>query len=201
MTGVPFPAEGWSRIVPGLWQGGCEACVDGRLGPVVVRGEFDLVISLFVEPGTGPPVGVEHVVYPIPDGPLQPARARPLMELAEQAASAVRAGRRVLVRCQAGLNRSGLVTALTLVHLGHEAGDAIDLVRRGRSPEALFNADFERYVYRWAGRLRAAQLARVRELCEQVLAAAVGFPPLSEEVLAGQILDVLGRQPKPLRGS
>ena len=41
-------------------------------------------------------------------------------ELAGVVADAVGDGRRVLVRCSGGLNRSGLVVATTLVRLGHE---------------------------------------------------------------------------------
>ena len=50
----------------------------------------------------------------------------------------------VLVRCQAGLNRSGLVTALVLLLAGWEPGDAVRHIRARRSPHALFNRHFVR---------------------------------------------------------
>jgi protein-tyrosine phosphatase len=51
-------------------------------------------------------------------------------------------GEQVLIRCQAGLNRSGLVTALALMHAGYEPGDAIRQIRQQRSQMALFNDHF-----------------------------------------------------------
>ncbi|MYT19500.1 protein phosphatase, partial [Streptomyces sp. SID7760] len=55
-------------------------------------------------------------------------------------------GRTVLVRCNAGYNRSGLVVAQTLIELGREAPTAIGAVRRKRSPSALNNRLFEEYL-------------------------------------------------------
>jgi protein-tyrosine phosphatase len=48
-------------------------------------------------------------------------------------------GEQVLIRCQAGLNRSGLVIALTMMHAGFEPKDAIRQIRAQRSEMALFN--------------------------------------------------------------
>lgn len=52
----------------------------------------------------------------------------------------------VLVHCQAGLNRSGLVAALSLVKRGMAAGDAINLLRESRSPMVLCNEHFESWL-------------------------------------------------------
>lgn len=52
------------------------------------------------------------------------------------------AGDRVLIRCQAGLNRSGLVTAMLLMLAGWPAEDAIRQIRRQRAEVALVNDDF-----------------------------------------------------------
>src|SRR6478609_5242104 len=67
-------------------------------------------------------------------------------DAAEQVADAVRDGRRVLVRCSGGLNRSGLVVASALVRLGHPPADAIALVRAARGPWALTNPRFASYL-------------------------------------------------------
>ncbi|WP_051779493.1 protein-tyrosine phosphatase family protein [Streptomyces sp. NRRL S-241] len=64
----------------------------------------------------------------------------------QTAARAVQDGRTVLVRCNAGYNRSGLVIAQTLIELGHDSTTAIDLVRQRRSPSALNNRLFEEYL-------------------------------------------------------
>lgn len=57
------------------------------------------------------------------------------------------AGRKVLVTCAMGLNRSGLMTALTLMH-GYKmsAANAIKLIRGRRSPDCLSNPMFERWL-------------------------------------------------------
>lgn len=65
---------------------------------------------------------------------------------AKAAAAALHAGQRVLVTCYAGLNRSGIVSALTL-HLmtgwaGKRCAEAIRLRRKG----ALFNKQFSSYL-------------------------------------------------------
>jgi protein-tyrosine phosphatase len=50
------------------------------------------------------------------------------------------------VRCQAGLNRSGLVTALILMKEGFTAQDAINLIRSKRHEDALFNDSFANWL-------------------------------------------------------
>lgn len=52
----------------------------------------------------------------------------------------------VLVHCQAGLNRSGVVSALVLIERGHSPREAVDLLRARRSPAVLCNESFERFV-------------------------------------------------------
>ena len=48
-----------------------------------------------------------------------------------------------LVHCQAGLNRSGLVTGAALCKMGYSVDDAIMLMRYKRSPAVLINAKIE----------------------------------------------------------
>jgi protein-tyrosine phosphatase len=113
---------------------------------VVVGREFDLVISLWTREGHGPAVGVEHHVVPIPDDWLTAGEIDSVRRIAEVAADAVRARRKVLVRCYSGYNRSGLVAAQTLIELGHDSEGAIDRVRLRRSSWALHNQAFEQYL-------------------------------------------------------
>ncbi|GAA1405659.1 dual specificity protein phosphatase family protein [Kitasatospora putterlickiae] len=143
----PGPQEPWNRIVPHLWMGGHYFTPPGGgLEPAVVGGEFDLVVSLFTLPGHGPAPDVEHVVREVPDAPLSADRLLAVQEAATLTAQAVRQGRRTLVRCHSGYNRSGLVAAQALVELGHQAGSAIGLVRERRSPWALNNPLFVDYL-------------------------------------------------------
>ncbi|GGN41333.1 protein-tyrosine phosphatase family protein [Streptomyces fuscichromogenes] len=144
---VPAPDSPWSEVLPDLWMGGHEfRGRSGRLEPAVVRDEFDLVQSLLRLPGHGPDAGVEHHVWPIPDGPLDGTQLAGVIRLARAASDALGAGRSVLVRCYSGYNRSGLVVAQTLVHQGCTAEEAIRLVRARRSPWALHNELFVAYL-------------------------------------------------------
>jgi len=61
-------------------------------------------------------------------------------EVGRFVARLVEDGKRVLVHCTQGLNRSGLVVACALTYLGHEPADAIDLVRRKRGVDDGFGA-------------------------------------------------------------
>lgn len=133
--------------MPGLWMGGHEfAGQSGQLELAVVRDEFDLVQTLLRLPGHGPDPGVEHHVWPIPDGPLDGTQLAGVMRLALAAGDALDAGRKVLVRCYHGYNRSGLVVAHTLIRRGRPADDAIRLIRSRRSPWALHNELFVEYL-------------------------------------------------------
>ncbi|MGW2029770.1 protein-tyrosine phosphatase family protein [Streptomyces sp. NPDC001811] len=144
---VPAPDSPWSEVVPGLWMGGHEfRGGSGRLEFAVVRDEFDVVQSLLRLPGYGPDPGVEHHVWPIPDGPLDGTQLAGVIRLARAANEALDAGRRVLVRCYHGYNRSGLVIAHALVQRGGSADQAIRLIRARRSAWALHNELFVEYL-------------------------------------------------------
>ncbi|MFF4865976.1 protein phosphatase [Streptomyces sp. NPDC001231] len=144
---VPAPDSPWSEIVTGLWMGGHEFRThSGQLELAVVRDEFDLVQTLLRLPGHGPDPGVEHHVWPIPDGPLDGTQLAGVMRLARAACDALDQDRRVLVRCYSGYNRSGLVVAHALVRQGRTAEEAIRLIRARRSPWALHNELFVDYL-------------------------------------------------------
>ncbi|GAB2857868.1 dual specificity protein phosphatase family protein [Streptomyces deserti] len=144
---VPAPDRPWNEIVPGLWMGGHEfRDGSGHLEFAVVRDEFDLVQTLLRLPGYGPDPGVEHHVWPIPDGPLDGTQLAGVIRLAEAACEALDEGRTVLVRCYHGYNRSGLVVAHALMRQGSSAEAAIRLIRSRRSPWALHNELFVAYL-------------------------------------------------------
>jgi protein-tyrosine phosphatase len=69
-----------------------------------------------------------------------------------------RQGKRVLVTCAQGINRSGLVVALALVLDGVSAADAVRIVRRRRQhpagAQALSNQHFLRVITETAAQLR-----------------------------------------------
>lgn len=53
---------------------------------------------------------------------------------------------KTLVHCQAGLNRSNLISGLALIKQGYAPGDAINLLRDKRSPVVLCNEAFENWL-------------------------------------------------------
>lgn len=142
MTGVPWANDGWSEIIPGLYQGGIYTISTD----VVVRKEFDLVVSLHTSNGFGPHEDVEHIRVLIPDEELLEMEKRRLRELVPHIVAAVKNGKKVLVRCAAGYNRSGLIVATVLRELGYGADEAIALIRERRSRYALCNPTFVEYV-------------------------------------------------------
>ncbi|WP_431977616.1 protein-tyrosine phosphatase family protein [Micromonospora haikouensis] len=146
MDEITLPAAPWHEIIPGLWMGGHDFGDFYDPIPAIVDDEFDRVVSLFHRPGHGPHPAVAHTIARIRDGKLHDYDLDMIRDLAGSLAADVRDGRKVLIRCQAGLNRSGLLTAFVLIRLGHSPTDAIRLIRARRSPHALFNEHFVLYI-------------------------------------------------------
>lgn len=147
-------AEPWSEIIPGLFVGGHDyQTPDSSWDHGVVFDEFDVVLSLYQRPGYGPDEDVPHLYLRIPDGHLTRENLDDVRAMADLAAEAVRDGKKVLCRCQAGLNRSSLVAALAMLRLGFRPDAAIEMIRQKRSRNALFNLNFQRYIAEDARRL------------------------------------------------
>jgi hypothetical protein len=149
VTTHTWPAYAPDQILPGLFQGGTE---DDRVVGYPVpadhyrgRDEFDLIVTLYADAQPAP-WGVEEMRFGFPDGRLTPAVIERVMRIAERAYRRWTDGDRVLIRCQAGVNRSGLVTALVLMHAGMSAEEAIALIRDRRSQVVLCNGAFEAFL-------------------------------------------------------
>jgi len=143
-------------ILPGLFQGGTEddeviGCPApdhhyvGLAGHQGMSFPFDLVVTLYGDAQPAP-WGVREVRFGFPDGPLSEFSTGHAIELALQAHAAWSRGQRVLIRCQAGVNRSGLVSALVLMLEGYAADGAIALLRRQRGSVVLSNRHFEKWL-------------------------------------------------------
>jgi protein-tyrosine phosphatase len=144
---APGPDSPWNEIIHNLWMGGhYYRTPSGALEPAVVRDQFRVVVSLWEAEGHGPDPGVEHHAVPIPDDPLSADQLARVSALADTVREALRDGRRTLVRCHAGYNRSGLVVAQTLIEMGYDAPTAIKIIRERRSPFALNNEVFIDYL-------------------------------------------------------
>jgi hypothetical protein len=135
-------------IVPGLFQGGTEDHdVVWEAAEQRLRGSypFDVVVTLYAD-ANPVPWGVEELRFGFYDAALDPSDVVRVVELAQIAHARWAGGQQVLVRCQAGINRSGLVTALILMMSGMDAGSAIALIRERRSAYVLSNAHFEQWL-------------------------------------------------------
>ena len=142
----------YSEILPNLWQGGTDDDElvhegSGRLPTYSDVPEFDDVVSLNAY---SLPMGwlVKEYRFGFPDGPTSDEIYEELEKIADYAYLDWKAGKRCLVRCQAGINRSGLMVALILMRDGMSPEDAIALIRSKRSPYALENAYFVEYLTR-----------------------------------------------------
>lgn len=154
-------------VLRNLWQG--SALKPGHY-------DFDLIVlaaaELQLKADQFPGSQVLHV--PLRDVYLTDVVREQLpraIEAAKIVARFVRAGKRVLVTCAAGWNRSGLVTALSLRLLGYSADEAILLVKHARGPNALGNEVFQRQIR--ALKIAPPEVARRRLHPGQVIAATV----------------------------
>ncbi len=132
----PFDVPYISEIALNLWQGGCK---DGLVLP-----EFIIsVVSLYsaakytMNPGT--------VRYEIE---MQDSIDQAFDQVDDIArlVNELRSHGPTLVHCQAGLNRSSLITARALMFEGLTADEAISLIRQRRSPSCLCNPMFEDWL-------------------------------------------------------
>lgn len=147
------------EIGVGLWQGSFPPP-----GSMVREAGFDMVVlcarELQVSPETFPGVRVLHA--PNDDSvalPLTKEKLRIAVRAADDVVRVIQAGGRVLVTCAAGLNRSGLVSALALHRLYGWAGDeCVRTVRAKRIAskrhpgKALSNAEFVAAIRRLPAR-------------------------------------------------
>lgn len=146
--GIPFADDKWNEIVPNLWMGGM------LYGPAAEpffpdSSDFDVCVSMA---GRGHPKlqlpNVEHFYpYLIRDDELHAAEKIFVADAVIQTVYHVESGHRVLVRCQAGYNRSGLVVALALLDMDYgDPDEIIALIREKRSKWALCNPRFVDYI-------------------------------------------------------
>jgi hypothetical protein len=141
--------ELWSEILPGLYQGGTDGADERMFVNVpaqITRKDFDTVVTLYANAG---PVDwyVKEVRLGFFDYDEVDLDEHDLAHAVRIALRDWMRGRKVLIRCQAGWNRSGLVTALVLLKAGYTPEDAIELIREKRSAFALCNDHFVDWIY------------------------------------------------------
>lgn len=128
--------EPWDEIVDGLWMGGDHASPVGR---------FDHVVSLCAWGEATCPGPAGQTEWFIDDALEIPDDER-IREIAREVSDRLDAGETVLVRCQMGMNRSGLIVGAVLVERGWEPQEAIRRIRERRDPLALSNPTFAAWL-------------------------------------------------------
>jgi protein-tyrosine phosphatase len=144
------PSDDYSQIAPGLFVGGTPPRFDGQVNSSPEYTEyqgFDYVFTFHKY--SSPVTGAVEIRYFFEDdwsNGLAQEQFSKIRELADQALAYWSAGANVLIRCQGGKNRSGLVAGLVLVASGLKPDEAISLLRSKRTEDMLFNRHFEALV-------------------------------------------------------
>ena len=139
----------YSMIAPNLFQGGTDDLDVIHLAQTNNRKRtdlpFDAIVTMYAwaRPADWK---IQEFRYGVPDASISDIDLDRLRQAVEFGYDRWKSGDRVLVRCQAGLNRSGLVLALILIKDGLTPQEAIDLIRDNRGPDALFNDSFHAWL-------------------------------------------------------
>lgn len=132
-----------TEVVPGkLWWGGALGAWWARTtGPA-----FDVVLACEAQVPEPPPAADQLVIrWGIPDAPALPdlSLATPLAGLC---AVRMGLGERVLIHCVQGMNRSALLTGLTLRAWDGSWGTALVARLQALRPGSLYNDTFRTYL-------------------------------------------------------
>jgi Dual specificity phosphatase, catalytic domain len=144
-----YPAALFSEILPNLFQGGTDDSDVIHIAHTNYQRRsdlpFDSIVTMYAwaKPADW---NVQELRYGIPDNLISDIDLDRLRKAVDFAHQQWKSGDRVLIRCQAGLNRSGLVTALVLIKDGYSADEAINLIRAQRGEDALCNYRFEQWL-------------------------------------------------------
>lgn len=141
-TGKWFSAPFMSEIMPGLWLGGCKT---GLVLPAFIKH----VVSLY--PWEAYTVRHEldsSVTFKMHDSVQEVGSTDYIIGLASWV-NLCRSKKPTLVHCQAGINRSSLITGAGLILDGCSAEDVIELIREKRGQQALSNPAFCEWLFRF----------------------------------------------------
>lgn len=138
---TPFDVPYISKVYDDLWQGGCHPEMTlpsfvNHLVSLYPWGKYQVKHDLDSE--------LTVRMYDSNDG----FNTEQVRAIAEWVNTARKSGV-VLVHCQAGLNRSGLVTAAALILEGMPASEAIKTLRAARSGAVLCNQSFHKWLFQF----------------------------------------------------
>ena len=139
----------YSMVAPNLFQGGTDDLDVIHLAQTNNRPRtdlpFDAIVTMYAwaRPADWK---VQEYRYGVPDAQISDMDLTRLRQAVIWGFKQWQRGDRTLIRCQAGLNRSGLVTALILMKSGMSAESAIKLIRKNRADIALFNDHYVKWL-------------------------------------------------------
>ncbi len=139
----------YSMVAPNLFQGGTDDLDVIHLAQTNNRPRtdlpFDAIVTMYAwaRPADW---NIQEFRYGVPDASIKDIDLNRLRQSVDFGYDRWKQGDRVLVRCQAGLNRSGLVTALIMIKDGLTPIEAINTIRESRGPDALFNENFHAWL-------------------------------------------------------
>jgi hypothetical protein len=147
---MPYqPTSLYSEIAPNLFMGGTadEDVIHQAVAYNKARTDlpFDAIITMYAWANPAD-WRVQEFRYGIYDSAIADIDLDRLKQAVEFGYNRWLSGDRVLVRCQAGLNRSGLVTALIMMSTGLDAETAIEQIRKNRADIALFNNKYVEWL-------------------------------------------------------
>lgn len=123
-------AAPYTRVYPNLFMGSKRALEDAD------RGDFDVYVSMAAEikPPRSSRRGFQSYHIKLNDVPWDfasyPEEVVNLVAAAKGLADLVKSGHTVLIFCNMGMNRSGLMTALVLMHFGYSWKKALKTIRK-----------------------------------------------------------------------
>lgn len=133
---TPFKVSLFSQIDGNLWSGGCPRDT--------APAHFKFIFSLY--PWEPYRIHEHQVILQARLFDHSELPDRGLLTMLAGAVNLARAVGPTLVHCQAGLNRSGLISALALITGGMKPAKAVALLREKRCDAVLCNRAFESFV-------------------------------------------------------
>lgn len=175
---VDWPDAEFHEVLPGLYLGGHlweEGGISrhGKNSSVSADKTWDYVVSCCLDKvyweKTLPQCDMRLVLFEDTEKGLDNDTWVKIWSVVNEVTFRWWSGEKVLVRCQAGYNRSGLLMSLILMRLGYTAEDAIKLCREKRGGDVLINPVFERYVYEREEEYRIPQqLEKTKEVADGI---------------------------------
>lgn len=150
---VEWPNAEYHEIIPRLFIGGHlwhenGITRGGKHSTIFSDQSWDYVVSAYVteDEASWPQCDQRLVLFADTESGLGDETWLKIGSVVDQIVSRWRQGQKVLIRCQAGYNRSGMIMSLVLMRLGMPADKAIYQLRWRRGRDVLTNRVFEKYV-------------------------------------------------------